>query len=212
MPPIGHKLAEMAVADAVQISDVQAQRSASKKIQSMPQNNPLLVEKQFRAFLGARSLKLASLTLPQAFDAMAAFWIEVRDFEVLAENGDGIACYQDVTDHGRGTRLEIGFVRILRVAPEDSGLAWPAHRLKLRVCFKWDRDVISKVLPAGSWSFACWNIGEFESFKRSLVDTAGFSVMREKTVAEANVLLDTIASQPRMLQPEADRQMWWGVM
>lgn len=66
----------------------------------MPQKSPLQVEKEFRSFLRSKSLKLASLTLPQAVDAMVDFWSENQDFEVLSPNGDGLAAYEDVTDNG----------------------------------------------------------------------------------------------------------------
>lgn len=171
------------------------------------------VEKEFRSFLRARSIKLSSLTLPIAFDAMAEFWTTNRFSNVLAEDGDGIACYEDVTDHGRGTRLEIGLVRLLRF-PSDSSLApSPVHRLRLRICYKWDMDVIKHVLPAGTWSFACWDAGELDAFKRAIFGTAGFSTMREKKPAEVNASFETVTSVPHLLKPELGaRQMWWGVM
>ena len=170
------------------------------------------VEKEFRSFLRARSLKLSSMTLPIAFDAMAEFWTANRFCNVLAENGDGIACYEDITDHGRGTRLEIGLVRLLRLPSEGSEALSPVHRLRLRVCYKWDMDVIKHVLPAGTWSFACWDFLEFESFKQTVLNTASFSAMRHKMPAEANVSFDIVSAEPNKLKPPVEaRQMWWGV-
>jgi hypothetical protein len=170
------------------------------------------VEKEFRSFLRARSLKLSSLTLPIAFDAMAEFWTTNRFSNVLAEDGDGIACYEDVTDYGRGMRLEIGLVRLLRLPSDGSEAPLPVHRLRLRVCYKWDMDVIKHVLPAGTWSFACWDSQEFESFKQTVVSPAGFSAMRHKKPAEANVSFDIVSAVPGELKPSVDaRQMWWGV-
>jgi hypothetical protein len=99
------------------------------------------VEKEFRSFLRAKSLKLSSLDLPIAFDVMAEFWAATKFSNVLAEDGDGIACYEDVTDHGRGTRLEIGLVRLLRLPSDATLTPSPAHRLRLRICYKWDMDV-----------------------------------------------------------------------
>jgi len=166
-------------------------------------NNSSQVEKNFRTFLHAKSLKLSSLTLPIAFDAMAEFWTTIRFSHVLAEDGDGIACYEDVTDHGPGTRLEIGLVRLLRLPSEDveassplHGLglrSWPVHRLRLRICYKWGMDVIKHVLPAGTRSFACWDCQEFESFKQTVLNTAGFSAMAHNKPAEANISFDTKA-------------------
>lgn len=171
------------------------------------------VEKEFRSFLRARSLKLSALTLPTAFDAMAEFWTTRRFSDIPAEDGDGIACYEDVTDHGRGTRLEIGIVRLLRLPSEGSEAPSQAHRLRLRVCYKWDMDVIKHVLPGGTWSFACWHFQEFESFKQTVHSTAGFSTMRDKKPAEANVSFDTVSPVLSVLKPAGDaRQMWWGVL
>lgn len=170
------------------------------------------VEKEFRLFLRARSLKLSSLTLPIAFDAMAEFWTSNRYPNVLADDGDGIACYEDVTDHGRGMRLEIGIVRLLRLPSEDREAPSPAHRLRLRVCYKWDMDVIKHVLPAGTWSFVCWDFQKFELFKQTVLSTVGFSAMRHKKPAEANVSFDIVSTVPSELKPVVDaRQMWWGV-
>lgn len=171
------------------------------------------VEKEFRSFLRAKSLKLSSLTLPIAFDVMAEFWATNGFSNVLAEDGDGIACYEDVTDHGRGTRLEIGLVRLLRL-PSDAILApSQVHRLRLRVCFKWDADVVKHVLPAGTWSFACWDARELSAFKQAIFATAGFATMREKKPSEVSASFETVTSVPHQLTPEPGaRQMWWGVV
>jgi hypothetical protein len=171
------------------------------------------VEKEFRSFLRARPLKLSSLTLPIAFDAMAEFWTTTRFSNVLTEGGDGIACYQDVTDHGRGTRLEIGFIRLLRLQSDCSLPPSPVHRLRLRICYKWDMDVIKHLLPAGTWSFACWDTRELDAFKQAIFDTVGFSRMREKKPAEVNTSFDTVTSVLHLPKPEPGAgQMWWGVM
>lgn len=171
------------------------------------------VEKEFRSYLRSRSLKLSSLTLPIAFDAMADFWTTNRFSNIPAESKDGIACYEDVTDHGRGTRLEIGLVRLLQLPSDDSLSPSPYHRLRLRICYKWDMNVIKNVLPAGTWSFACWDASELDAFKKAIFDTAGFSAMREKKPAEVNASFETVASVPNVLKPEPEaRQMWWGVM
>lgn len=171
------------------------------------------VEKEFRSFLRAKSLKLSSVNLPIAFDVMAEFWTTNRFSNILAEDGDGIACYEDITDHGRGTRLEVGLVRLLRL-PSDFILApSPVLRLRLRVCYKWDMDVVKHVLPAGTWSFVCWDERELNAFKQAIFSTAGFATMREKKPAEVNVSLQTVTSVPQQLRPEPGaRQMWWGVM
>jgi hypothetical protein len=144
---------------------------------------------------------------------MEEFWTTNRFSDVLPENGDGIACYEDVTDHGRGNRLEIGLVRLLRLPSSDSKLPSSVHRLRLRLCYRWDMDVITHVLPAGTWSFACWDFSEFETFKRSVLNTAGFPAMQDKKPAEVNALFDTVSVVQNELKPAAEaRQMWWGVL
>jgi hypothetical protein len=170
------------------------------------------MENEFRTFLRSKTLKLSALTLPTAFDSMAEFWTTATFSGVLADHGDGIACYEDVTDHGRGTRLEIGLVRLLRLRSLDCETRSPVHRLRLRVCYKWDMDVIKHVLPAGTWSFACWDFQEYESFKQTVLDTTGFSTMRDKKPAEVNATFDIVSAVPDKLRPSAQaRQMWWGV-
>lgn len=178
----------------------------------MPLKDSDKVEKEFRAFLRSRALKLSSMTLPIAFDAMAEFWATATFSDVLANDGDGIACYEDITDHGRGTRLEIGLVRLLRLPSSDCAGPSPVNRLRLRVCYKWDMDVIKHVLPAGTWSFACWNSREFESFKQTVFNTTSFYTMRDKKPAEVNASFDIVSAVPSQLKPSAEaRQMWWGV-
>jgi hypothetical protein len=126
----------------------------------MDLKHPEQIDKAFRSFLRARSLKLATLTLtlPQAFDAMAR--------------------------SGRST-----------------------------VIFKWDMDVVRHVLPAGTWSFVCWDAAGYDAFKAAVEGTPAFATMRTKQPAETRISLERAASRPDMLRPPPDvRQMWWGVM
>lgn len=194
------------------VSECQTWPCSLLQITMLPKNSSQ-IEKEFRSFLRAKSLKLSSLTLPIALDAMAEFWTTTRFSNVLDEDGDGIACYEDVTNHGRGTRIEIGLVRLLRIASDGSSTPLPTHRLRLRLCYKWDMDVIKHVLPAGTWSFACWDATELDAFKQAIFNTAGVSTMREKMPAEVNASFDSVTSVPHVLKPEPGvRQMWWGVM
>ena len=146
------------------------------------------VEKAFRSHLRSRAIKLSSLDLPQAFEAMRAYWASGADAGILVPDGDGIAACQEVTDHRRGTRLEIGFDRLLPIARDQV-----AVRLRLRVCYKWDREVIQHVLPGGMWSFTCWNAAAFDAFRTTVLNTAGYSTMQGKPPAEVNIVCTAIA-------------------
>lgn len=109
-------------------------------------------------------------------------------------------------------RLEIDFIRLLRVVPGDPGEPWQAYRLRLWVCYRWDMDVVKYVLRAGTWSFTCWDAAQIDEWARSVQTTAGYRTMCDKTPAEVKVTLEAIASVPRVLKPDPGaRQMWWGV-
>jgi hypothetical protein len=41
--------------------------------------------------------------------------------------------------------------------------------------------VIKNVLPAGTWSFACWDGIELDAFSQAVFNTSAFSAMREKS-------------------------------
>lgn len=175
--------------------------------------SPDMAEKELRTLLRSRSLKLSALVLPDAFEAMMSFYQSCRDFDVLAPEGDGLVAYEDVTNHERGTRLEIGFTRLFRLFPgseEDS--RWPALRLRLRLCYKWDMDVIKLVLPAQTWSMSCWSIDELEPFRESVLRTTGYTVMKDKKPAETNISLEETTYRRNQYRstPEV-KQMWWGV-
>ena len=156
-------------------------------------SHPHDAEKQLRAFLKQRSLVLSTMTLPQAWEVMKGFWFGVKFSGIVEPEGDALAAYEDVTDHGRGTRLELGIVRVLRLHPEaGEELKWPALRLRLRLCYKWDMDVVRDVLPAGTWSYACWHEGQFDSFQDAVLATPGYRTMAGKKPAEARIAMDSL--------------------
>jgi len=173
---------------------------------------PEQAEKDLRRFLRERSVTLKQLGLEQALLLMESFYREVRDYDVLPE-GDGLVAYEDVTDHGRGTRLEIGLIRLFRLSPPDPNATYmPAIRLRLRLCFKWDMDVVSKVLPEGSWSVDCWPPEESRTLVEAVRSNPAYTVMAEKTPSEVNISLEAASYRPLAIRPKADaRQMWWGV-
>jgi hypothetical protein len=175
--------------------------------------NPAQAEKDLRAFLKKQSLSLKSLALPQALELMLNFYREIRDYQVLPHEGDALVVYEDVTDHGKGTRLEIGINRLFLLPPSDQeSVRKPALRLRLRLCFKWDMDVIKHVLPTGSWSLQCWSPEESATLLEAVQRNGAYQTMAGKTPSEANIILEETSYLPSALRPEPDvKQMWWGV-
>jgi hypothetical protein len=170
------------------------------------------MEKKFRAYMRARGLKLGGLMLSDALAAMSDFWNTESELELHPVDGDCLVAYEDVIDHGRGTRLELGFIRILRL-PEMAGEAsGAAIRLRLRLCYKWDIDVIRDVLPRGTWSIACWAHADLEAFQQSVREKAAFAAMYSKTPSEVNMTLEEARCPSTDFRPTPEsRQMWWGV-
>lgn len=171
------------------------------------------MEKKFRAYMRSRGLKLAGLKLPHALDAMSDFWCTEIETKVHDVDGDALVVYEDVTNHGKGTRLELGMVRLLRFPPEseDVGVG-RALRLRLRLCYKWDMDVIRDVLPHGTWSLACWARADVVAFKQAISEMAGVKAMYDKAPSEVNVTFeDAICPLTNVRPSPGSRQMWWGV-
>jgi hypothetical protein len=174
--------------------------------------DPHSSEKELRSLLRGRALKLAGMKLPTALDLISDFYKKVRDFDVVDNEGDGLAAYKDTTDHGRGTRIEIGFTRLFRLRPDnENDFRYPALRLRLRHCFKWDMDVIKFVLPEPTWSFDCWSAGELEQFRMAVENTVGYSMLKEKVPSEVNIVLEDASYRREKYKFEPDvKQMWWG--
>lgn len=172
--------------------------------------DPHASEKELRSFLRARCLKFAGMKLPIALDVISEFCNDVRGFDVITSEGDGLAAYSDITDNGRGTRLEIGFTRLLRLRPENEDeYRCPALRLKLRLCFKWDMDVIKLSEPI--WAFDCWSDSELDEFRAAIERTAAYSVQKDKLPSEVNILLEKTSYWRGKYRLEPDvKQMWWG--
>ena len=171
------------------------------------------MEKEFRAFMHSRGLKLASLKLPDALDAMSEFWGTGNEFETLSVDGDALVAYEDVSDYGKGTRLELGFIRLLRLPlGAEEGHIGRAVRLRLRLCYKWDMDVIRDVLPHGTWSLACWAHKDVAAFKQVIREKAAFLAMFEKLPSEVRVTLEDAVYPLVEYRPGIEsRQMWWGI-
>jgi hypothetical protein len=176
---------------------------------------PNLAEKDLRSLLKRRKLSLSRITLPEALDAFLAFYRDVRDYEVVAE-GDGVVAYVDVTDYGRGTRYEFGFNRLLRLPQASTSLGnhrLPALRLRLRLCFKWDMEVVQDLLPDGTWSGCGWSVEEVDELAAMVRESKRYQVMAAKDPSEATVALEHTTYRPTEIRPPADtRQMWWGVL
>lgn len=174
--------------------------------------DPKTSEQELRTRLKAQSFKLTGMKLPVAMAVITDFYKEVRDFDVIAEEGDGLAAYKDVTDHGRGTRVEIGLTRLFRFAPKDENdMLWPGARLKLRLCYKWDRDVIRLVMPEPTWSFDCWSLTGLAQFKESVEKTDGYAVLIDKIPSEVHVVLEDAFYRRNAYRAKPEmKQMWWG--
>jgi hypothetical protein len=174
--------------------------------------DPAISEKLLRRLLKERSLRLGNLTLSNALEAMVTFYLDAADFAVVPD-GDGLVVYEDVTDYGRGTRLEVGISRIFRLAPADEGNhKWPAIRLRLRTCFKWDHAIVAEVLTEDTWCEVCWSRDGIAELKARTALHTAYRVLRDRVASEAAISFERTTYSPGNLRPAPEaRQMWWGV-
>lgn len=151
--------------------------------------------------------------LPQALSLMSAYYQDVRDYDVIPAEGDGLVVYDDITNRGRGTRFEIGIVRLFCL-PKDKASTGrrPALRLRLRLCYKFDMDVATGILPEDTWSYHCWSTADVAGVLEKLANETAYQVLRDKMPAEVNISLEETSYLPSRKQPAADAQQnWWGV-
>ena len=74
----------------------------------------------FEGFLAARGLSVATLSVPDGFDAMLAFYREVRaEGYDLARDGDMLLYQWGTYDWGRGKHFELSMTRQLLFASQE---------------------------------------------------------------------------------------------
>jgi hypothetical protein len=168
-------------------------------------------DKDLRALLRSQVPTLGELRLREAVICMANFYRDMRDY-VTEEDRDGLVFYEDVTDSGRGTRLEMGMCRLFRLPSDEADLYLPAYRLRLSLHFKCDIDVVRSVLPNGTWSLYCWSTSEVEGLLDAVRRTSGYRTMEDKIASEVKLKLEKTTYKLSALNPSADtKQNWWGV-
>ncbi|BBB69079.1 hypothetical protein UNDYM_4826 [Undibacterium sp. YM2] len=175
--------------------------------------NPAQSEKDLRALLRANKQTLKAMKLPQALNLMSAYYQDVRDYDVIAAEGDGLVVYDDITNRGRGTRFEIGIVRLFCLPSDKASTEpQPALRLRLRLCYKFDMDIATSVLAEDTWSYHCWSVADLARVLDKLADETAYQVLQDKQPAEVNISLEETTYLPSRKQPAADAQQnWWAV-
>ncbi|MFZ6780697.1 hypothetical protein ACO0LD_28020 [Undibacterium sp. Ji83W] len=175
--------------------------------------HPAQADKDLRALLRANKQTLKGMMLPQALSLMSTYYQDVRDYDVIPAEGDGLVVYDDITNRGRGTRFEIGIVRLFCLPSDKASTEpQPALRLRLRLCYKFDMDVATGILPEDTWSYHCWSITGVADMLEKLTHETAYQVLRDKVPAEVNISLEQTTYLPSRKQPAADAQQnWWAV-
>jgi hypothetical protein len=175
--------------------------------------SPLSAEQDLRKMVRGHCGALGRATLDQALQMTSDHYRKVRDFETDGDDGDGFVVYEDVTNHGRGTRLEVGMVRVfcLRDDMATSGLR-PALRLRLRCCYRFDHAIVSEVLAEPTWSLHCWNPVDLQGVLSSAREKAAFKVLAGRQAAAVSISTESTFYRLAAKNPRPDaKQMWWGV-
>ncbi|MFZ6643035.1 hypothetical protein ACO0LL_25165 [Undibacterium sp. TC4M20W] len=175
--------------------------------------NPAQSEKDLRALLRANKQTLKGMKLPQALNLMSAYYQDVSDYDVIAAEGDGMVVYDDITNRGRGTRFEIGIVRLFCLPSDKASTEpQPALRLRLRLCYKFDMDIATSVLAEDTWSYYCWSVTGLAGMLDKLKGETAYQVLQDKQPAEVNISLEETTYLPSKKYPATDAQQnWWGV-
>ncbi|MFZ6735822.1 hypothetical protein ACO0LG_28130 [Undibacterium sp. Ji42W] len=175
--------------------------------------NPSQAEKDLRALIRANKQTLKGMMLPQALDLMSAYYQNARDYDVTPDEGDALVVYDDITNRGRGTRFEVGIARLFCLPTKKSSTGpQPALRLRLRLCYKFDMDVATGILPEDTWSHYCWSPADMASVLEQLSNETAYQVLKDKVPAEVNISLEETTYLPTKKHPASDAQQnWWGV-
>lgn len=175
--------------------------------------NPAQAEKDLRSLLRANKQTLKGMMLPQALSLMSAYYQDVSDYDVITTEGDGLVVYDDITNRGRGTRFEIGIVRLFCLPSDKASTELqPALRLRLRLCYKFDMDVATGILPEDTWSHYCWSPAGITTVLEKLGKETAYQVLQGKVPAEVNISLEETTYLPTKKLPAPDAQQnWWGI-
>ena len=175
--------------------------------------SPLSAERELRKLLRAECHPLGSLTLEKALQLASNFYQVVRDFNTEGDEGDGFVVYEDVTNHGRGTRLEVGIVRAFCL-PEDMATKGrrSAVRLRLRCCYRFDHAIVSEVLSEPTWSLHCWNPAGLATVLSAVREKAAFKILSARKATAVNISTEHTSYGSGAKNPRHEaKQMWWAV-
>jgi hypothetical protein len=175
--------------------------------------SPLSAEGELRKLLRAECGSLSAVTLENALQLASNFYESVRDFATDGDDGDGFVVYKDVTNHGKGTRLEVGMVRAYCLREDiASTIRRSAMRLRLRCCYRFDHEIVSEVLSEPTWSLYCWNPTDLAAVLSATRAKAAFRVLSTRKPAEVNVSTEQASYLASAKNPRPDaKQMWWTV-
>lgn len=176
--------------------------------------NPTTSEKDLRALLRLHKQTLKSMLLPQALGLMAGYYRDT-DYTVASPGDDALVVYKDITNRGRGTRFEIGIIRLFCLDNAGTGASMEpqaALRLRLRLCYKFDMEIITELMSEDFWSYHCWSVQDMPALLTQVMATPAYQLLQGNLPAEVNINLEETTYLPGKKQPGPDPQEnWWGV-
>jgi hypothetical protein len=119
------------------------------------------LEKSLRQYLRTAGQHLKDLAAADALRFAAEHWQSTEVEGLKPTQGDGLVAYFELTNKSRGTVLEFGINRILRLPPIDEVKFWewaPAYKLRLSISYKPTLEFFQ--LKAPKSVVDCWSKGE----------------------------------------------------
>ena len=175
-------------------------------------NNPATSEKDLRALLRRNKQTLKGMLMPQALSLMAGYYQDAQ-YAVASPDDDALIVYKDITNRGRGTRFEIGIIRLFCLPDAGAGMEpQAALRLRLRLCYRFDMEIITELMSEDFWSYHCWSVQGMAALLAQVMATPAFQLLQGNVPAEVNINLEETTYLPGEKQPGQDPQEnWWGV-
>ncbi|PXX36834.1 hypothetical protein [Undibacterium pigrum] len=175
-------------------------------------NNPATSEKDLRTLLRLNKQTLKGMLLPQALGLMAGYYQDTH-YDVASPGDDALIVYKDITNRGRGTRFEIGIIRLFCMPDTGAGVEpQAALRLRLRLCYRFDMEIITELMSEDFWSYQCWSVQDLPALLQKVLATPAYQLLQGNLPAEVNINLEETTYLPADKRPGPDpEENWWGV-
>lgn len=136
------------------------------------------LEKSLRKFIRSGGRVLKDLSAPDVLQLAVEHWRSTAVDGLRSVQGDGLVAYFELLDRGRGTVVEFGVNRILRMPPLDEAKFWewaPGHKLCLFFACKPPLEFFQLTAPLAVVD--CWDKSEAQRFIEAVQSLPLFHVV-----------------------------------